>query len=397
MLAKLLFVDDEDIVLKAVIRFFRDIYDVRTVNSADAALQMLIDEDEIAAVVVDLRMPGMSGVDFLRHARELAPQTTRVLLTGRLDVADAVAAVNDGHVFKLLVKPCPVATMKHALDQAVCHYQSNFARKAIVEDSTRDPIVNALCKVLATACPAAHARGKRIKDLAVGIAVAMGIQNRWEVEAAALLSQFGCIGIAPRILASLERGDRLSERDLGSLRQHPAIAAGMLDGLQPLRSVVRAVEYQATVCNETRGDGGEISTSARIVRAAADFDLCTAQRRSAQDALAELAKNSATYGADVLKALSSLFNAPESSELMELNVDQILVGMTLECAVGTIDGRTLLAKGSRVTESMLARLRAFARNGSVVQPILVSGVLGNQSSIVNPTADTTAGTALSVL
>ena len=60
-----------------------------------------------AVVVSDLRMPGMDGVILLYLIRQAAPDTVRVLLTGKADLEAATLAINEGNIFRLLNKPCP--------------------------------------------------------------------------------------------------------------------------------------------------------------------------------------------------------------------------------------------------------------------------------------------------
>ena len=107
-LARILLLDDEPYILESLQDTLRRHYDVTaTVRAADALEHLRADPSWFAAVITDMRMPGMSGDAFLREARLLAPDTTRILLTGYADVETAISAVNMGHVFRFLSKPCP--------------------------------------------------------------------------------------------------------------------------------------------------------------------------------------------------------------------------------------------------------------------------------------------------
>jgi YesN/AraC family two-component response regulator len=61
-------------------------------------------------------MPGMNGLDLLRKARELSPDTVRVMLTGQADLNTAIAAVNQNSIFRFLTKPCSAEELAHTLD-----------------------------------------------------------------------------------------------------------------------------------------------------------------------------------------------------------------------------------------------------------------------------------------
>jgi len=79
--ARILLVDDEVRVLEAMRRNLRTHFDITTATSAAEAINILEHQGPFAVLVSDLRMPGMGGLELLAQARNLAPDTTRVLLT----------------------------------------------------------------------------------------------------------------------------------------------------------------------------------------------------------------------------------------------------------------------------------------------------------------------------
>ncbi|GAB4183609.1 MAG: response regulator [Wenzhouxiangellaceae bacterium] len=99
-----LFVDDEPKILATLKRMFqRDCEVVIADNGADAI--ELLSDGSIDVIVCDQRMPGMSGIDVLRKARELSPRTERIVLTGYADLDAAIRAVNEGEVYRYVNKP----------------------------------------------------------------------------------------------------------------------------------------------------------------------------------------------------------------------------------------------------------------------------------------------------
>jgi DNA-binding NtrC family response regulator len=118
-----LIVDDDELVLDALRRQLHSRFDVCTVTGGKEALNKVVSEGPFAAVISDLRMPGMDGVTLLYLVRKAAPHTVRILLSGKTDVAAASAAVNDASVFLLLSKPCPTGTLLRALDAAVAEHR----------------------------------------------------------------------------------------------------------------------------------------------------------------------------------------------------------------------------------------------------------------------------------
>jgi DNA-binding NtrC family response regulator len=101
---KLLFLDDEDRILNALSALFRYKYQVFTATSGEQALGIL-KQCHVHVVVSDQRMPEMTGVEFLRRAKEISPNTVRILLTGFSDLSAIIDSVNDGEVYRFLNKP----------------------------------------------------------------------------------------------------------------------------------------------------------------------------------------------------------------------------------------------------------------------------------------------------
>lgn len=125
---RLLLVDDERHVLDALALHFRRKYEVITKTSGKAALEAL-ESGEFVAVVSDLRMPHMNGLELLAEVKRRAPGTTRLLLTGFADLTSAITAINDAGIHRLLTKPCPAAQVARALDEALAAAEEARAEK----------------------------------------------------------------------------------------------------------------------------------------------------------------------------------------------------------------------------------------------------------------------------
>ncbi len=68
---------------------------------------MLASQGPYAVIVSDdVQVPGMTGVQFLAHAQQKAPDSVRLMLSGNADQQTVVEAVNQGHVLQFLTKPC---------------------------------------------------------------------------------------------------------------------------------------------------------------------------------------------------------------------------------------------------------------------------------------------------
>jgi response regulator RpfG family c-di-GMP phosphodiesterase len=103
--AVLLFVDDEPNVLKALRRLFHnENYEIYLASGGAEGLDILR-QHAVDLIISDMRMPEMSGAEFLAHAVEQWPETVRILLTGYADLQSTIDAVNKGRIFSYCNKP----------------------------------------------------------------------------------------------------------------------------------------------------------------------------------------------------------------------------------------------------------------------------------------------------
>lgn len=115
--AKLLFVDDEERILTALRSIFRNQYNVLTASSGPEAMEFM-KRFNPHVIISDQRMPEMTGVEFLRQVKGVAPNTVRILLTGYSDLASIVGSINDGEVFRFISKPWDNAEIQKTISEA---------------------------------------------------------------------------------------------------------------------------------------------------------------------------------------------------------------------------------------------------------------------------------------
>ena len=103
---KVLFVDDDERLLRGLQRQLSQKFSLDCVSDPVVAQQQLDRSGPYAVVVSDMRMPRLTGVELLSHVRDVFPDTVRIMLTGEADLNTTIAAVNEGHIFRFLTKPC---------------------------------------------------------------------------------------------------------------------------------------------------------------------------------------------------------------------------------------------------------------------------------------------------
>lgn len=126
---RILLVDDDENFLAATARAFHRQYPITTAASGEAGLQVIGSDGPFAVIISDFSMPRLDGIRFLSRVRELAPDSVRMILTGVGDLTIAMDAVNEGHIFRFLTKPCPTATLARAIEAGLHQYRLLEAEK----------------------------------------------------------------------------------------------------------------------------------------------------------------------------------------------------------------------------------------------------------------------------
>jgi two-component system, probable response regulator PhcQ len=112
---RILVVDDEENVCKALRRTLkREGYDVTAVTSPAEALELL-KKERFDLVMSDHLMPNMTGLEFLKLVHDRYPDSVRIMLTGHADIETAIAAINQGEIYRFLTKPWDDAELKVTL------------------------------------------------------------------------------------------------------------------------------------------------------------------------------------------------------------------------------------------------------------------------------------------
>jgi serine phosphatase RsbU (regulator of sigma subunit) len=120
---KVLLVDDDEMLLAGLKRQLRNQFLVETAISGEEAIRMVEENGPYAVVVSDYMMPGMNGIELLRHVKTTSPDTIRMMLTGSADMSTAIKAVNEGSIYKFHPKPCPAQTLGTAIKSGIDEYQ----------------------------------------------------------------------------------------------------------------------------------------------------------------------------------------------------------------------------------------------------------------------------------
>jgi DNA-binding NtrC family response regulator len=120
---KVLIVDDEKEFAAALAERLRiRSYDALAVFDAEEAIQAVL-RDAPAVMVLDVRMPGISGVDVLRAVKQIAPRTVVIILSGHGSV-DSFRKDLGNAFFDFALKPVDIDDLRQKIDKALQAYEA---------------------------------------------------------------------------------------------------------------------------------------------------------------------------------------------------------------------------------------------------------------------------------
>jgi len=122
----ILIVDDEKNILMTLKRILEDEkenYVVFFADSGSRGLEILKDEN-IRLIIVNYRMPGMDGIQFLKKSTIISPDSVKIMLTGYANLDVIIKAKNEGNVFRFFTKPWNNIEILNAVKQVFSYYST---------------------------------------------------------------------------------------------------------------------------------------------------------------------------------------------------------------------------------------------------------------------------------
>ena len=362
-----LVVDDDPNVLAAHRRTLRQFNVTFALNGYEALDRM---RDTLFAVcVVDMRMPGMAGDSLLARIRDTYPDTIRIVLTGDADIRTAVAAVNDGQIFRFLAKPCPAPAVAKAVTDGLQQYRLMRGERDLME-KTLSGIVRVLTEVLSAVNPAAHIYTLRIREHVQRVTTRLRLSDAWQYDMAAMLSQLGCIGLPADLLSTVYTGGELSDADRQRYEVHAAFAHELLSNIPRLETIAWMIARQHEPVDTVRAaqpilmrDPAEIGGA--ILHAVIELERLVASGMTDGEAIAGMRTRPQEFDAAIVTALTRAVDSLPRTTTARVAVADLTVGMTIANGVRTHTGLMLARPDQEVTPPLLARLQNFARVGSI--------------------------------
>ena len=307
----LLVVDDEEPIRNALRRFLvQQGYEVATAASGEEALAVL-QRQRITGMLLDVNMPGVSGVDLVPQIMELEPTIALLMLTAVNDATSAALCMQRG-AYDYLIKPIDLGHLSRAIHHALQRRHTQLEGQQInqwlkeevatrvaerrLEQANQERIsvatLEALVNALEAKDPYLRGHSARVADLSAMVAAQLGVTDE-QIEAVRTggrLHDIGKIGIREEVL---NKQGPLTDAEYDHVKQHVTVGSQILAPLVHLKDVIQLVRS-----HHERWDGkgypdrlkGEaIPIGARIIGAVEIYDALTTARPYQEKMSAEVA------------------------------------------------------------------------------------------------------------
>lgn len=376
MADKVLLVDDDTHILQAFKRNLRKQFKIDTAVGGKEGLDAISANDPYSVIVSDMQMPEMNGIQFLSKAKELSPDSVRIMLTGNADMETAIQAVNKGNIFRFLIKPCPQDIFVDTLKAGIKQFQLITAERELLE-KTLSGSVKVLVDILSIVSPMAFSRSVRLRGYSRHVARQLELPNAWRYELAALLSQIGCVTFPPETIEKIYAGQELTDGEYEIFKSYPKIGSDLLIKIPRLQPIALMIEKQHSSFEEyesskTPQDQDITNFGAQILKVAYEFDEKVSRGTPVHKAIDKMLEQRDKFDPLIVEALRGV--EIEQSELVPQirRIQDLEIGVTLGESVSTKTGTLLIQKGQEISFPMLKLLKNYLRNGLIADKVRVN-------------------------
>lgn len=410
-------VDDEPSILSSLKRQLRKTpFELIIGNSGKEGLELL-KQHEVQIVVSDMRMPEMSGAEFLTEVQKEYPDTVRMILTGYSDMDSTVDAINNGGVFSYISKPWnrdellnqltnaakthhqrkakaaalnKVSAKHQALSKVTLKLQSKLkqTQEAVrhlkgqdTQETNYDMAIEVFANLIDLKIPGESGLNRDVSKLSELIArdLELSEEEIRNVRLAGILYNVGKIGIDNKILE--QPYSQLSENDKLEFQKYPAIGEHALAALTPLGGAIEIIKNHRELIDGSgfprRLAGKDLDLATRIVSTVVAFRELIAGRSHGMQfnegqALNWLHRHEDKYDPSTVGAIAEILenNAIEEQvDVQEISMHALQPGMTLAQDIVTKSGILLLSDGQVLSNALLTKLISI--EGQIENAVLI--------------------------
>jgi response regulator RpfG family c-di-GMP phosphodiesterase len=414
---KVLFIDDEVNILRTMKRIFHGKpFKLILADSAQKAFEFM-QTTTIHVVVSDMKMPGMSGAEFLAKVAENFPQTYRIVLSGFADLESTLEVINNGKIHRFLQKPWDNQELINAVEHGIMQYslasentrllkltaQQNkqlslmnntleekveqrtkqLKSALLISESSTSAIKKVVYNMVSMNPNVSGAFAKSVSKIAVDIAQKMNL-DKTEIEDigfAGLICEIGMVGLYSKVLTT--PFNKLTAAQQDAYFAQSSKAQLILSPAQQLQNVTDIIAHQFEYLSG-RGfpngvEGGNIPVGAKILSVARDYMRYRKGKMdgidySVADSIAKLLSYCSLkyYDASIVNILKTQqLEASEDKYDIGVRSDQLKSGMILDESLYNENDILILPQGHVFDEGSITRIRALEERFNMTLSILI--------------------------
>jgi HD-GYP domain-containing protein (c-di-GMP phosphodiesterase class II) len=185
------------------------------------------------------------------------------------------------------------------------------------------------------------------------------------LDLAAMLSQIGCMGLPPKILADMACGTELSPDALALYNSHPSIGANLLQQIPRMEPIAKMIAAQNQSLHPLQPEG------ARMLKVASDYDLFTSKGLEPHEAYGKMLADKSSYEPAFLEALGQAIAKESDYKRQYVAICDMNANMILEEDIVTCEGLLIMAKSAELNNAVIQRLLKAKTTLNIVEPVAV--------------------------
>ncbi|HKK20367.1 MAG TPA: HD domain-containing phosphohydrolase, partial [candidate division Zixibacteria bacterium] len=417
---RLLLVDDEEGILRALQRLFKQTdAEIMTAPGGEKALEILQSES-ISMIISDQRMPGMTGVELLRQARDIQPDAIRILLTGYADIEATVKAINDGAVRYYFNKPWDDEFLLSRVAESLQLYRTTQENNELqrltkaqnlrlskMNDELEEKVriqtteirsqheelkssfmetIKAFSTIIEVRSKEVGSHSQRVTNMVKNVLETMdlNVKEYQDVMMAAYLHDIGKISYPDRLVT--KSVDNLSKGDKEIVYRHPILGQSCvysISGFEEIGVIIR--HHHEHFDGSGYPDGlreKKIPFGSRIIRICDAFDHVAfmdgyPDAKQVNSASAALVKDSGSvFDPELVRKfidqeIGKKSYHDESTDVIAMDPMELKEGMVTADDIHTKNGMFLLPKGARLSDGMISRINKIHHVDPVASAVRV--------------------------
>jgi hypothetical protein len=282
------------------------------------------------------------------------------MLTGNQDQATAVQALNEGHVFRFLTKPCQSAELTNAVEAGLRQFQLETGEKELLQ-KTFCGAVSVLTDVLALSHPNIFSRTERIEHICAALQDEMELGDHWEYKLSAKLGLLGFALLPESERVNVDMGTQLGGVVSEQLRRAAATGQRLIERIPRLATVAKIIGRQPDVDGSVfiqvpRTDEAKANMGATLLRVSMLWDDIARQGLHGDEAVEELRRSLPKLSREMSDSLLAIPTDDADEESVDVLLCDLKEGMVLCDDVVSDNGSMLIRKGRRLTWTVIERL-----------------------------------------